>query len=181
MKSFDAVIIGGGIVGTACAYRLSQAGLSVALIEKRFISAGVTSAGMGHILVMDDSEAQVALTSRSREIWRELSGDLPDICEFENCGTLWVASNEDELEEAVKKESFYRKKGIHAKVVDSEELRRLEPALSEELAGGLRVEDDCVVYQPAAARFFASEAKRMGAVLIENDCGEKLVDSSLTL
>jgi glycine/D-amino acid oxidase-like deaminating enzyme/nitrite reductase/ring-hydroxylating ferredoxin subunit len=38
----DAAVVGGGIVGVAAAHRLSEAGLSVALLEARSIASGVT-------------------------------------------------------------------------------------------------------------------------------------------
>ena len=34
MKSFDCVIIGGGMVGASCALSLAQLGLTVAIVEK---------------------------------------------------------------------------------------------------------------------------------------------------
>ncbi len=65
--SFDVVVAGGGIVGAACALASAQAGLRVALVEREFPGSGATAAGMGHIVVMDDSEAQFALTRRSQQ------------------------------------------------------------------------------------------------------------------
>ena len=74
---FDLAILGGGIVGAACALEAARAGLSVVVIESGVIGGGATAAGMGHIVVMDDSEAQFSLTGYSRSLWRELSRDLP--------------------------------------------------------------------------------------------------------
>ena len=68
-QRFDAVIAGGGIVGAACALACAQAGLRVALVERDVLGSGATAAGMGHIVVMDDSEAQFALTRRSQHLW----------------------------------------------------------------------------------------------------------------
>jgi len=62
----DVLVIGAGIVGAACAQELAAAGLSVGIIEKSEPGFGATAAGMGHILVLDDSEAQIKLTAYSR-------------------------------------------------------------------------------------------------------------------
>ena len=84
----DVGIVGGGIVGAACALECVRAGLSVAVVESRWIGGGATAAGMGHLVVMDDSEAQFALTRYSRDLWRELSIEMPPDCEFQTTGTI---------------------------------------------------------------------------------------------
>ena len=61
-SSFDIVVVGGGIVGAACVREFAEAGMRTALIEAEVIGGGATAAGMGHLAVMDDSEAQFALT-----------------------------------------------------------------------------------------------------------------------
>ena len=61
--SFDVAIAGGGIVGASCAAECAAAGLSVFVAEPNVIGGGATAAGMGHLVVMDDSPAQIALTN----------------------------------------------------------------------------------------------------------------------
>ena len=95
MEMFDAVILGAGIVGAACAYECATAGLRVAVVEPGVPANGASSAGMGHLVVMDDSPAQLALTSYSRDLWREMQNTLPAAVEFEECGTLWVAADDE--------------------------------------------------------------------------------------
>ena len=88
---YDVVIAGAGIVGAACAAECARAGMRVAVIEAALIGGGATAAGMGHIVVMDDSEAQFALTRYSQVLWDELAGELTPDVEFEAFGTIWVA------------------------------------------------------------------------------------------
>jgi len=75
-RAYDAVIAGGGIVGAACALACARAGLRVALVARDVLGGGATGAGMGHIVVMDDSEAQFAVTRRSQQLWQILSWHL---------------------------------------------------------------------------------------------------------
>src|SRR4029079_10969181 len=82
---YDVVIIGGGIVGAACAAECAAAGLRVALVEAKMIGGGATAAGMGHLTVMDDSDAQFALTRYSQLLWNELSDELPHEVEYDAC------------------------------------------------------------------------------------------------
>src|SRR5438874_12199703 len=106
--SYDVVIIGAGIVGAACAYECAAQGMSVAGVDREMVGGGTTAAGMGHIVVMDDSEAQFALTRYSQQLWQELRSELPAAVEYEQCGTMWVAADEEEMQEVRRKTSYYR-------------------------------------------------------------------------
>ena len=70
MQHTDVIIIGAGIVGAACAQALAQTGLSVRVIDARL--GGATAAGMGHLVVMDDSAAELA---RTTTVLREAQAD----------------------------------------------------------------------------------------------------------
>jgi glycine/D-amino acid oxidase-like deaminating enzyme len=149
MPSFDAIVVGAGIVGAACARELARAGLSVAVCEEtRAIGGGATAAGMGHLAVMDDSEAQFALTSFSQALWRELAPELPKDAEYLRCGSLWVAADEEEMCEVHRKFRFYSARGIPVEVLEGRELAEAEPNLRVGLAGGLLMAADCVCYPP---------------------------------
>src|SRR5690242_17441157 len=122
MRTFDIAIIGAGIVGAACADRLTCEGLSIAIIEESFAGSGTTAAGMGHLVVMDDSEAQFALTNYSNQLWNELARELPSSAEYEFCGTIWVASDEEEMQEVRRKKDFYQKRGVKSEILDEKSL-----------------------------------------------------------
>ena len=185
-KTFDLAIVGGGIVGAACAWEAARSGLSVVVIERSVIGGGATAAGMGHIVVMDDSEAQFALTRYSQQLWQEIASDLPDDVEYEECGTIWVAADEEEMIEVQRKEVFYQERGVAVEILDAAALRQSEPNLRSGLRGGLLVPSDSVVYPPCAARYFLEQAQSLGAQLrsgvaviaLSND-GVKLSDNSL--
>ena len=115
---------------------------------------------MGHVVVMDDSEAQFALTALSRRLWEERASDLPADCEDDPCGTLWVAADEEEMGHVRQKARFYADRGVAVETLDERELREAEPQLRHGLVGALRVPGDRVVYPPNAARFFLDEARR---------------------
>ena len=97
-EEWDVVIIGAGIVGAACAATCSARGMRTAIVEAGVIGGGATAAGMGHIVVMDDSPAQLALTAYSQAA---LAGAAPAAClrvwSMNSAEHLWVASDEDEI------------------------------------------------------------------------------------
>lgn len=165
-RDYDVVVAGGGIVGTACALAFARAGLRVALVERDVLGGGATAAGMGHIVVMDDSEAQFALTRRSQQLWHQLAKTLPKAAEFETTGTIWVAADEEELAEAERKHAYLQERSLPSRMLSGSELSAIEPNLRRDLAGGLLVLEDAVVYPPVVALHFAQELQVLGSEVI---------------
>jgi D-hydroxyproline dehydrogenase subunit beta len=161
----DVIVAGAGIVGAACAWELAREGARVSVVDGGFPGCGATSAGMGHIVVMDDSAAQFALTRYSQSLWDELEPELPPEVEFERCGTIWVAADDEEMGQARRKCAYYAGRSVATRILDSRELAEAEPHLRRRLAGGLLVPGDSVVYPPCAAGYFLNRARERGATL----------------
>jgi glycine/D-amino acid oxidase-like deaminating enzyme len=168
-RSYDVAIAGGGIVGAACAEACAAAGLSVAVVEPGPIGGGATAAGMGHVVVMDDSPAQLALTHYSRSLWIERLPELPSGVEYLACGTIWVAADEEEMAECRRKLSVAQAHGVPAEVIDARQLAEAEPHLRPGLAGGLLLPEDSTIYPPCAARWLV---ERSGAALFREPAVE---------
>jgi glycine/D-amino acid oxidase-like deaminating enzyme len=165
-KAFDVVVVGAGIVGAACADEFARRHMRVAIVDREMIGGGATAAGMGHIVVMDDSDAQFALTRFSQQLWQQLRSELPADVEYEQCGTIWVAADEEEMTEVRRKRDYYQKRGVPAEILDAQQLKKLEPNLRDGLAAGLLVPEDAVLYPPCAARFLTERAQAQGAKLL---------------
>jgi D-hydroxyproline dehydrogenase subunit beta len=163
--AYDVIVVGAGIVGAACADELSRRGMRVIIVDGDIIGSGATAAGMGHIVVMDDSDAQFALTRYSQQLWQQLRPELPDDVEYEQCGTIWVAADEEEMLEVRRKRDYYGKRGVATEVLDARALQSLEPNLRVGLLGGLLVPEDGVLYPPCAAQFLIGRAQERGAKL----------------
>jgi glycine/D-amino acid oxidase-like deaminating enzyme len=161
-KKFDAVIAGGGIVGTACALAFARKGLRTALVERDQIGGGASAAGMGHIVVLDGSDAQFALSRRSQILWRELQKSLPAEAEYREIGTLWVAADEEEMADAERKHGFYSARDLSAHLLTKRDLETEEPNLRHGLAGGVLIPRDGAVFPPAVAQFLLRQAQDLG-------------------
>jgi glycine/D-amino acid oxidase-like deaminating enzyme len=164
-SSPSVIVVGAGVVGSACAEALAEAGCRVTVLESAFPGAGATGAAMGHLVVMDDTEAQFALTAYSRRLWTARAAALPPELEDAACGTLWVATDDEEMVQIRKKAAYYEARGEAVEVLDAGALREAEPQLRPGLAGALRVPGDRVVYPPAAARFFLERARGLGTTV----------------
>jgi glycine/D-amino acid oxidase-like deaminating enzyme len=154
-----AVIVGGGIVGCACAYYLAQEGVSSVVIEPGAIGGGATAAGMGHVVVMDDSEAQFSLTAYSQQLWEEVYPHLSPQCEVWRTGTLWVAADGEEDAHIGEKMKFYGERNVPTERLDERQLRDAEPHLRHGLPGALLVPNDSVIYPMAAAKWLLDQSQ----------------------
>jgi glycine/D-amino acid oxidase-like deaminating enzyme len=151
----DVIVIGAGIVGAACAQALAQAGRRVLVLDARL--GGATGAGMGHLVVMDDNPAELALSRHSIAQWHAWVPRMSEDCAFSGCGTLWIAANAQEMAEAERKQQRLREHGIAAHLLDALALSRAEPALRKGLAGALEVPGDAILYAPNAARWLLAQ------------------------
>ena len=171
----DAIIVGAGIVGAACAVALARDGLRVLVIEAGGAALGTTAAGMGHVVVMDDSPEQLALTRYSQSLWRAQDETVSAASELDWCGTVWVAEDETQFEALPAKQQLYRDHGIETEVLDETSLIEAEPHLRRGLPGGLLVPSDGVIYQPAATIALLARARTMGAEVLEGTPVEDIV------
>ncbi|HEY1997031.1 FAD-binding oxidoreductase [Paraburkholderia sp.] len=160
----DAVIVGAGIVGAACAAELAARGMRVEVVDAHGIGGGATAAGMGHIVVMNDSPAEFALSAYSRDLWLALAPQLRARDAFARCGTLWVATDTEECDAALAMQAAFAARGIAAQWLDRAALRSCEPALAPDMAGGLRIEHDSIVYAPGVAEWLLAQSPAASSI-----------------
>jgi glycine/D-amino acid oxidase-like deaminating enzyme len=163
----DAIVVGAGIVGAACARVLANDGRRVLVLDAHSAAGGATAAGMGHLVVLDDSPAQLALTVFSTACWRALAADLPTTMEYDPCGTIWLAAEETQLEVLQAKQRTYAAHGATSDLLAPRELAALEPQLRPGLAGGLLVHGDGVVNQPRVALWLLDRVRDAGGSVRE--------------
>jgi D-hydroxyproline dehydrogenase subunit beta len=175
----DVAIVGGGIVGCACARAAARAGLRVALFEAQRIGAGATAAGMGHLVTLDDDPAEFALARLSMQLWREWSGW--ESIERRSTGTLWLAETAAQRDAAHAKLARLRAASLEADWLAPDALHAAEPRLARDLAGALRVAGDEVAYGPGMAARLAADVRAAGGRIEEMAPVAALRDDGLLL
>jgi len=150
----DVVVIGGGIVGAACAYYLCAAGLDVHLVERSFPASGTSRACDGLILLWDKSGAEFEMGRASAALWVELAETLRDEpqddalevdFEYARTGTVLLIESGEGMASARERVAAMEAAGVRAEVLDNTALRSLEPNLAPDLAGGALFPDDAQV------------------------------------
>ncbi|MCX4820417.1 FAD-binding oxidoreductase [Streptomyces sp. NBC_01142] len=162
--TLDAVIIGAGVVGAACAYYASRAGLAVAVVDRGSVAGGTTGAGEGNLLVSDkEAGPELDLALLSTRLWRELAETLPPETEYEPKGGLVVAPDETALTALRAFAEGQRAAGAEAYEIPPDRLRDLEPHLADGSAGGFHYPQDAQVQPALAAAQLLRAAGLLGA------------------
>ncbi|WP_338673543.1 FAD-dependent oxidoreductase [Streptomyces sp. SCSIO 30461] len=162
----DAVIIGAGVVGAACAYYAGRAGLAVAVVDRGSVAGGTTGAGEGNLLVSDKEVGpELDLALLSVRLWRELAEVLPPDTEYEPKGGLVVAPDETALGALRAFAERQRGAGVTACEVPADRLHELEPHLAPGLAGGFHYPQDAQIQPARAAARLLAAAREHGAVI----------------
>jgi glycine/D-amino acid oxidase-like deaminating enzyme len=162
----DAVVIGSGIVGAACAYSLTRAGLSVRVLERDFPGSGTSRACDGLILCSDKtSPAELALGRASAALWATLAESLAYDFEYANTGVIVLHETPEGLGAGKRRALDLCAQGVNAELLDAYSLRALEPNLAPDLAGAVYYLDEAQVDARLATLALLRAARDQGAVL----------------
>lgn len=139
----DVVVVGGGVVGTAIAWRAAAAGLDVVLVDpQRDDGASVVAAGM--LAPVSESifgeEALLRLNLLAVHRFPAFAAELEERAGqhvgLRQEGTLAVAYDPGDHAALVRMTEFRRSVGLDAAELDSRAVRKLEPFLTPEVRGG---------------------------------------------
>ncbi|MEU4035188.1 NAD(P)/FAD-dependent oxidoreductase [Streptomyces collinus] len=148
----DAVVVGAGMVGAACALYAARAGLDVGVVDRGAVAGGTTGAGEGNLLVSDKEPGpELDLALLSGRLWASLAGEIGAAVEYEPKGGVVVARTPGALDTLTGFAAGQRAAGVMAELVGPDELRALEPHLAPGMAGGVRYPQDAQVMPALAA------------------------------
>jgi (S)-2-hydroxyglutarate dehydrogenase len=161
-QTVDFIVVGGGIVGLATAWRLTQAmpDARLALLEKESAVAQHQSgrnSGVLHSGIYYKPGSLKAITCRAGKLQLEQFCDEQAL-RYERCGKVIVAVDEEELPRLSGIFERGVANGIQCRIIDRRELRDLEPAVAGEQA--IHVTESGIVDYPAVCR-------RLAELLIE--------------
>jgi glycine oxidase len=170
MKSYDAIIAGGGLIGSAIALELARNDLRVALFdaqvpgrEASWASAGILSPAPenpGMISMVPFGKASLAMYPEFIELVEELSGIQTGYRANGTVEALFSRHAREELNTIV---ALHRGLGLNAEAMSAQEARDLEPDLSEETEAAVLRPDEASVDNRLLASALIEAANRSGA------------------
>ena len=168
-QTYDAIIIGAGVMGASIAFHLAERGQKVAVLDRKTVASGATGHSSGlvrfHYDFMLESELTYVSYKNYFNNWRERVGGE---CGFQKTGFLQISKREHE---ALMRGNVanQQKIGINTSVITADEVKRLFPDLVTD-------HFDFAAYEPDSGyadatlttNSFIDGAKRNGGILIQN-------------
>ena len=169
-KTADVVIIGGGIIGSAIAFRLAQSGIKVAVIDRAEPGAEASGAAAGMIAPqgeMLEPDLFFELSKTSRDLYPAFATEVEDISEeeinYRRDGTLLVAINEHECEELNHIYTNQVRLGLPIERLTGEMAAKRVAGLSPQIKFALLVPGDHWLDNKRLARALVKAGEKLGA------------------
>src|SRR5256714_7206848 len=172
-RSAGVVIVGGGVIGLAVARALALRGLSdVVLIERSSLGAESSSAAAG--MLAPQAEADCAddffhLACQSRDMYPAFAAALLEETgidiELDTTGTLYLAFTDEDATEIKRRHDWQSQAGLALEILSSEDARRLEPAISENVCAALKFPLDGQVENRRLISALAASTEKLGVRL----------------
>jgi len=148
----DVIVIGGGVIGTATAWRLALAGATVTLVDPR-PGTGATETAAGMLAPVTElhygEEPLLHLNMRAATGYAEFVAELEQATGadvgYRRTGTVVAAWDGGDLAALRDLHRFQLSLGLRADLLSAADLRGLEPSLAPGLPGGLYAGDDHAV------------------------------------
>ena len=163
---YDAVVIGGGVIGSAIIRYLSLYNMKTLLVEKEEdISSGTTKANSGIVHAGYDPEPgtlKAKLNVKGAKMIKEESGKLHFDYKVNGAMVVSFSSNDD-----YKIDELYErgiKNGVEdMEIISGDEARRLEPNLSENITKCLYLKSSAIVCPFSLTQALSENAYENGA------------------
>ena len=168
MPTSDVVVIGGGIIGLACARELARAGAEVTLLEgEPAVAQGSTARANGGVRAQFTTEPNIAFSRFSIDAYEGLAGDHPAVA-FHQTGYLLLSGTEAGAAALHAAADLQRAHGVDTESLAPVDVARVAPSgvrTEDVLAATFHVRDGFL--DPAgAAAAFAAEAHATGATIV---------------
>ncbi len=171
MKNYDAIIVGGGIIGLATGFYLSKFGKKVLVIEKRYPGAGSTGRCIGGIRQQFSTSGTIQLARESLNLFKELEKEFGFSVEFYQGGYLLLAHTEEQKSIFLKNIEIQKSFGINVEFISAEDIKKQFPYVNTEglLGGAFSPEDGQAFPFLVLKGFIKGITKNGGEILTETE------------
>src|SRR5919204_1847143 len=175
----DVVVVGGGIIGTSCAYVLARRGASVTLFEKDEIAAGASGRNLGYLDTSKDP-VLAPLARRTLDRYLDIASEtpVPFFMDRKAIGTLAVTLDEDEVDDLRGWAEAAAAVGVTAERVEQADIRRIEPELAPNVIEAYVLDEGHRVDPAALTGAFAALAAKSGADVRHHLGARRLIERS---
>ena len=180
-RGFDVVVVGGGVIGLACAWRLAQRGAEVAVLERGEPGGGATRVAAGMLAPVGELtfgepellELTLAAARLYPDFVAELEAATGESTGYERLGALHVALDRDEAAQLRRVHDLQRSLDLEAEWPSTRQCRELEPGLAPPFHGGVLAAGEAAIDPRALTRVLVAACEGQG---VEVRTGTEVVD-----
>ncbi len=178
----DVVVIGGGVIGLAVAWRAAQRGHAVRVLERGELGGGASHVAAGMLAPVTEADpgelALLELGLRSAAAWPAFAAELAPASGIDpglrECGALVVARDGDEAQALERELDLRRELGLGVERLMASAARRVEPALAPTIRLALIVPGDHATDPRATVAALAEAGRRVGVQLCTGTTVERI-------
>lgn len=164
VPEMSVVIIGGGIVGMASAYRLARDGVDVTVCERSKPGAGSTERALGGIRAQFSTPGNIALSQHAMAVWERFEDAFGIDIGFRQHGYLFLTDDESTAEAFERRVDLQREHGVPSEYLAPEAAREYLPALhADRYVAATYSPTDGTADPHLALQGFADAARESGA------------------
>ena len=148
-RHFEAVVVGGGLVGSSIAYHLARASVPTLMIEQGDLASGASGANFGNVQV-EDSEfgLSLELTLRGFARFADLQAELDYDVGLRRTGQLLLIENRRQMALMQERAVRLNAAGLHTALLDNATLGHLEQHVNPDVALGALYHPDEATLDP---------------------------------
>ena len=175
-EAADVAVIGAGVAGTATAWFLARAGVSVLLCEKGRVAAEQSSRNWGWVRQQGRDAAELPIMMESNRIWRGLAAETgePGLA-FTPAGCVYVAADRQRLATFERWCEIARRHQLDTRMLTRKQVGELLPGVAGDRYGGMATPSDGRSEPRLAVPALARAAQRLGVTVAEN-CAVRALD-----
>jgi glycine oxidase len=175
-KPYDVAVVGGGIIGLACAWSAARRGLSVVVLERDRLGSGASEVAAGMLAPVTEADFGeddlLELNLAAAERWPAFAAELAAASGlgtgYRETGALVVAADRDDAEELQRLAELHAALGLPSRWLGPREARALEPGLSPRVRGAIHAPRDHQADPAATVRALAAACRNTGVELREH-------------
>jgi sarcosine oxidase subunit beta len=173
IKSADAIIIGGGILGLSTAFQLGRLkfGKTVVVEKELFLGSGATSKCAGGVRAQFTTKVNIQLSMKSEQILVAFEEETGYPAHFDQVGYLFLISDDSDLVGFTKAFNLQRSLGLKVDWIEPSEINKIAPEVrTDDIIKATFCKDDGLADPGELIQGYAAAARRHGVeILVENE------------